>query len=139
MPLQAIALLALRSLLALALAGAVFALGNWAGGALGDRLPLPGGARLAWDLAWVFVAGIVAASAVAKAAPRAPRLHVLAWCLLLMGVGACAVLRMGEDWPWWFRAGIVAGTPLQGWLGARLASRQAGNAPRVPRIPPEGA
>ncbi|HVI58872.1 MAG TPA: hypothetical protein VM619_08340 [Luteimonas sp.] len=139
MPPQAIAMHALRSLLALALAGAAFALGNWAGGELGDRLPLPGGAvRLAWDLGWVFVAGIAAAWVVAKLAPRAPRLHVLAWCLLLLGVGACAALRMGDDWPWWFSAGLLAGAPLQGWLGARLARRRAGGAPRVPRTPPEG-
>lgn len=122
MPPQATVPCALRSLLALALAGAAFVLANAVGGELGDRLSLSGDAtRLAWDLAWVFVAGIAAAWLVARLAPCAPGQHVLAWCVLLLGVAAYAVLRIGDGWPWWFDAGLLAGAPLQAWLGARLA------------------
>jgi hypothetical protein len=115
--------LALRSLLAMASALAVLLLVNLAGGALADRTgsPAAGEARLAWDLGWFFVAGSLAAWTVAKLAPRAPRLHVAAFFALVTGV--LAVVRLGDDWPHWFSAGILIGLPLQAGLGGWWALR----------------
>lgn len=123
MPLYNAVLPALRSLLAFALACAVVVAVNWAGGGLADLLRLPQGARhLAWDLGWVWIAGIAAAWLVATLAPRAPRAHAAAWGALMLAVAVAAVLEVG-DWPAWFDAGVVLGAPLQAWLGARLALR----------------
>jgi hypothetical protein len=123
MPIRHVLSSALRSLLAFALACAALVVVNWAGGELGGLLRLPQGARhLAWDLTWVWIAGIAAAWLVAKLAPRAPRLHAAAWGALMLGVAIAAVREIG-DWPIWFSAGVVLGAPLQAWLGARLALR----------------
>jgi hypothetical protein len=116
---------ALRSLLAMALAWAMFCLANIAGSGLATLAGFPsgGGGRLAWDLAWVIVAGVLAAAVAAALAPRAPRVHVLALFAMLLAIAVLAVARLGGDWPWWFSAGIVATLPLQAWLGARRVLR----------------
>lgn len=123
-------LLATRSLLALAAAFAVFALANVAGGELADRTGFPEGndARLGWDLAWVFIAGVVAAGTAVKLAPRAPRAHAVALFLLMLAICVLAVWQLGGDWPRWFSAGLLLTLPLQAWLGARLATRGDGRA-----------
>ena len=114
----------LRSLLAFVSACVVLVLANLAGGWLGDLLRLAQGTgHLAWDLGWVWIAGILAAWLVARLAPRAPRAHVMAWALLVLGVALAATWQVG-DWPAWFAAGIVLGVPLQAWLGAWPVLRQ---------------
>lgn len=117
--------LALRSLLAMVLAAVAFCVANLAGSELAMLAGFPGGGerRLAWDLGWVIVAGVLAAWVVAVLAPRAPRAHVLVLFAMLLAIAVFAVLRLGGDWPWWFSAGAVATLPLQAWLGARWALR----------------
>lgn len=114
---------ALRSLLAMVLAFAVVALVNQGGGELAELAGFPGGGepRLAWDLGWVFVAGVLAAWVVAKLAPRAPRMHAVVFFVLMLTIVVYAVAQLGGDWPRWFSAGIVLTLPLQVWLGARWA------------------
>lgn len=115
---------ALRSLLGFALACVALVAVNLAGGWLGDVLRLPQGTvHLAWDLGWVWIAGVLAAWLVARLAPRALRMHVSVWAVLLLGVAIAATWQVG-DWPRWFVAGIVLGVPLQAWLGAWLALRR---------------
>ena len=120
-----IVLLALRSLLAMALAFAMLVLVNQAGGELADLTGFPagGGHRLAWDLACVFVSGVLAAWGVVKFAPCAPRMHAGVFFALMLVVAVLAVMQLGDDWPRWFSAGILLGLPLQVWLGARWALR----------------
>ena len=86
MSLVRVPLLVLRSLLAMALAFSVLSLANLAGGALADMTGFPeaGEGRLAWDLGWVFIAGVLAAWTVAKLAPRAPRLRVAVFFVLML-------------------------------------------------------
>lgn len=118
-----IVLLALRSLLAMVLAFVVVVLVNQTGGELADLAGFPGGGerRLAWDLACVFVAGVLAAWCAARFAPRAPRMHAGAFFVLMLVVAVLAVIQLGSDWPRWFSAGILLGLPVQVWLGARWA------------------
>jgi len=125
MPLKRVASLALRSLLAMTLAFAVVALVNLGGGELADAsgFPQAGEARLAWDLGWVFLAGMFAAWAVVKLAPRAPRMHALVFFALMLAVAVLAVIRIGDGWPGWFSAGILLAVPLQVGLGAGWALR----------------
>lgn len=116
---------ALRSLLAVALAFAAVVLVSQGGGELAQLAGFPagGGPRLAWDLGWVFVAGVLAAWIAARLAPRAPRMHVLAWLAPMLAAAVYAVVQLGDGWPRWFSAGVVLGLPLQAWLGARWALR----------------
>lgn len=103
----------------------VLPLVNLAGGALADLtgFPAAGEGRLAWDLGWVFVAGSLAAWAVARLAPRAARTHAAAFFALMLIVSVLAVARLGEDWPRWFSAGILIALPLQVGLGTWWALR----------------
>lgn len=103
----------------------VLPLVNLAGGALADLtgFPAAGEGRLAWDLGWVFVAGSLAAWAVARLAPRAARTHAAAFFALMLTVSVLAVARLGEDWPRWFSAGILIALPLQVGLGTWWALR----------------
>jgi len=112
--------LALRSLLAIALACVVEVLINQGGGELADRAGFPWGGerRLAWDLAWVFIAGVLAAWVVTRLAPRAPRVHAAVFFVLMLVVAVAAVVQLGSDWPGWFSAGILLTLPLQVALGA---------------------
>lgn len=118
--------LALRSLFAMALAWSAFCLANLAGSTLASLAGFPPGGehRLAWDVAWVFVAGVLAAWTIAVSAPRAPRPHVLAFFAILLVIALLAVARLGGDWPWWFSTAAVATLPLQAWLGMHYALRR---------------
>lgn len=124
MPLK-LFLLALRSLLTMTLAFVVVVLVNLAGGGLADASGFPEGgeARLAWDLAWVFLAGMFAAWLVVKLAPCAPRMHAVAFFALMLAVAVLAVIRIDGDWPRWFSAGILLAVPLQVGLGAGWVMR----------------
>jgi len=120
--------LAMRSLLAMALGFVVVVLVNQGGGELADLAGFPWGGerRLAWDLAWVFIAGVLAAWVVTRLAPGASRAHAAVFFMLMLVVAAVAVMQLGGDWPRWFSAGILLTLPLQMWLGAWWALR--GNA-----------
>lgn len=120
-----VVMLALRSLLAMVLAFVVVALVNQGGGELAELAEFPGGGepRLAWDLGWVFIAGVLAAWVVAKLAPRAPRMHAVVFFVLTLAVAVYAVVQLGDGWPRWFSIGILLGLPLQAWLGTRWALR----------------
>jgi hypothetical protein len=100
--------IALRSLFALVSAFVVAVLVNLGGGELADTTGFPDGgeARLAWDLGWVFIAGVFATLLVVK-----------------LAVAALAVIQLGGDWPRWFSAGILLAVPLQVGLGAGWALR----------------
>src|SRR5690606_5282374 len=124
---------AVRSPLAVVLALVAFCAANQFGGWLAAQLGLPpgGGARLGWDLGWMFVAGVLAAWCLAwLAPPRAARAHVAVFFVALMAFAAWVVAGMGGDWPWWFSGGVLATMPLQAWLGLRLPPRRARRAPR---------
>lgn len=125
MSLKRVSPLALRSLLAMTLGFAVVVLVNQGGGELADASGFPPGgeARLAWDLGWVFLAGMFAAWVVAKLAPCARRMHALVFFALMLGLAVLAVIRLGDGWPGWFSAGILLAVPLQVGLAAVLAVR----------------
>lgn len=126
MPLKRGLSLALHSLLALTLAFVVVVLVNLGGGELADATGFPKGgeARLAWDLAWVFLAGMPAAWLMVKLAPCAPYAHAGLFFVLMLAVAVLAVMRFGGDWPRWFSAGILLAVPLQMGLGAGWALRE---------------
>lgn len=114
MPLKRGPSLALRSLLAMTLAFVVVVLVNLAGGELADATGFPEGgeARLAWDLTWVFLAGMSAAWLAVKLAPCAPRMHAVAFFALMLAVAVLAVIRIDGGWPRWFSVGILLAVPL---------------------------
>lgn len=125
--------IALRSVLALALAIAAIPVVNLAGAWISDRLlglPPGGTLRLAVDLSWVCMAGIagtwlmVSVAAVAKAA------HAWVLFALYLAVDLHGATAMWDDFPRWFVVGVVALLPLQVWLGWWLAMRKG------PREPP---
>jgi hypothetical protein len=130
MSLASIALPALRSLMAMALAFAVVVLVTQGGGELGDFAGFPGGGepRLAFDLCCVFVAGLAGAWVAVRLAPCAPRAHAAAFFAAMLAVAVLGVLQLGDDWPRWFSAGVVLGVPLQVGLGAWWALRRRGRA-----------
>lgn len=112
----------LRSALALAAATVALVLVNAGGSRVSGAIPAfaAGDARLAADLAWLWLGGIAAAWAAAALAPAARGRHVLAFFAAL-GVGALWwMLDAGDDFPAWFSIGALAGLPLQGLAGARL-------------------
>ncbi|MEL1265763.1 hypothetical protein [Pseudoxanthomonas putridarboris] len=117
---------ALRSLLALALAFVVVQVVNLAGMWLAQASGWPAGGdpRLAWDLLWVFLAGVAATWTAVKLAPGAPRGHAIAFFVLALVIDVVAVAQLGDGWPWWFSTGILLTLPLQVWLGAWLALRK---------------
>ena len=116
---------ALRSVLAMAAGFVVVALVNQGGGELGDLIGFAGGGerRLAWDLGWVFIAGMLAAWVAVRLAPCARRAHAAVFFAAMLAVAAWAVAQMGDDWPRWFSAGVVLAVPLQVGLGACWALR----------------
>lgn len=124
MSLQHKLLLVLRSVTAMVVAVAIVFVVNMGGGQLAATLGFPGGnTRLAWDLLCIFVAGLLATWALVKLAPRAPRRHAMVLLLLMLVVSIAAVIRLGDDFPGWFTAGLLLCAPLQIVLGMRLALR----------------
>jgi len=117
---------ALRTLLAFASAFVAIYAVNLAGSVLAGLSGLAGGGgpRLAWDLLWVFLAGVAATWSLVTLAPVAPRIHAAVFFVLTLAVDGWAVVEMGRDWPAWFGAGILLTLPLQVWLGAWLALRR---------------
>ena len=128
-------MLALRSLLAIALALVVVVAVNQAGGVVAGRIGLAAGGdgRLAWDLGWVFLAGVLATWAAVRLAPSAPRAHAVGLFAIFLAVDVLAVVELGADWPLWFSAGALLTLPLQVWLGAwwGLRGRRRSRVPRT--------
>ena len=122
---------ALRSLLAILLALVVIVLVNQGGGELADLAGFAGGGerRLALDLAWVFIAGVLATWVAVRLAPCAPRAHAAALCVLMLLTAAVAVVRIGGDWPRWFSVGVLLAPPLQAWFGTGWALQASQAAP----------
>jgi hypothetical protein len=115
----------LRSSLAMALACVIVVAVNQGGGELAGLLGFPHGGdrRLAWDLGWVVVAGVLATWVLVKLAARAPRIHALVFFAAMLCVAVWGVMQLGDDWPRWFSAGILLGLPFEVWLGASWALR----------------
>lgn len=113
-------LLVLRSLLAIALALVVVVVVNLGGGVVAGWFGFAAGGegRLAWDLGWFVLAGVLASWTAVRLAPAAPRAHVATLFAILAVVGVLAVIELGADWPTWFSAGALLTLPLQAWLGA---------------------
>lgn len=114
-----------RSLFSLGAAVAVFGLLLQIGDASAHALGLPpgGDARLAWDLAWTLAAGLAAVWTCARIAPGAPRRHAALLGAAMMAIATWAVIELGGDFPGWFGAGLLIGTPLAVWLGTVVALR----------------
>ena len=116
--------IALRSLLALALAIAAIPAVNLAGAWLSDHvlgLPPGGGLRPAVDLFWVFMAGFAGAWLMVRTTEAAKTAH--AWVLFAIYLAADlhGAITMGDGFPRWFVLGFVGLLPLQVWLGWWLA------------------
>ena len=67
------------------------------------------------------LSGVAGTWVAVRLAPCAPRLHALAFFLLVLLMDGYAVAALGADFPLWFSAGLLLTLPLQVWLGARLA------------------
>lgn len=128
--------IALRSVLALALAIAAIPAVNLSGAWISEHLlglPSGGTLRLAVDLCWVFMAGVAGAWLMVAIAAVAKSAH--AWVLFAIYLAADlhGAITMGDDFPRWFVIGFIALLPLQVWLGWWLAMRKW---PRNPRTCP---
>ncbi len=100
---------AFHSLVALLTGVATLPAVNLAGSALATAAGMAagGGPRLAWDLAWLVLSLAAGAGLSAWMAPRAPRWHALGLLAGFQALAIAGVVRMGEDWPLWFRAAVV--------------------------------
>lgn len=112
----------LRSVLALVLAIAAIPVVNVAGGELGFLLGLPGGdARLAYDLLWVFLAGLVGSALMVRVAAVAKTAHAWTIFAIYLALDAYVTVLGWNDFPRWFSLACLLTLPLQVWLGWWLA------------------
>lgn len=116
--------IALRSVLALALAIVAIPTVNLAGAWLSEHafgLPSGGDLRLAVDLFWVFMAGFAGSWLMVRTAAAAKTAH--AWILFAIYLVADlhGAITMGGEFPRWFVLGFIGLLPLQVWLGWWLA------------------
>ena len=113
----------LRSVLALALAAVAVPLVNLAGGELADLLQLPrgGDARLAYDLLWVFLAGVAGSTLMVAVAAVAKTAHAWVLFALYLALGLYVTVMAWDDFPRWFTLVCLLTLPLQVWLGWWLA------------------
>ena len=120
---QSSAIIVLRSVVALALAIFAIPMVNLAGGEFATRLALPpgGDARLAYDLAWVFLAGIAGSALMVGVAAVAKTAHAWAIFALYLALDAYVTVMAWDDFPRWFTLACVLTLPLQVWLGWWLA------------------
>jgi hypothetical protein len=112
-------IIVLRSVLALALAIIAIPLVNLAGGewATAMDLPLRGDARLAYDLVWVFLAGLVGSALMVGVAAVAKTAHAWAIFVLYLALDAYVTMIAWHDFPRWFSLACLLTLPLQVWLG----------------------
>ncbi len=117
------AIIVLRSALALALAIAAIPLVNLAGSELAALLKLPpgGDARLAHDLLWVFLAGLVGSALMVGVAAVAKTAHAWAIFAIYLALDAYVTVMAWDDFPRWFSLACLLTLPLQVWLGWWLA------------------
>lgn len=115
--------LVLRSLLALALAVIAVPLVNLAGGELAALLRLPpgGDARLAYDLLWVFLAGVAGSALMVGVAAVAKTAHAWVLFALYLALDLYVTVMAWDDFPRWFTLACLLTLPLQVWLGWWLA------------------
>jgi len=116
----------LRSVLALALAVVAVPLVNLAGGELASRLGLPrgGDARLAYDLVWVFLAGLVGSVLMVGVAAVAKTAHAWALFALYLALDLYVTVMAWDDFPRWFTLACLLTLPAQVWLGWWLAVKR---------------
>ena len=117
------AIIVLRSALALALAIAAIPLVNLAGSELAALLKLPpgGDARLAYDLLWVFLAGLVGSALIVGVAAVAKTAHAWAIFAIYLALDVYVTVVAWDDFPRWFSLACLLTLPLQVGLGWRLA------------------
>ena len=114
----------LRSLFALVMAILAIPAVNLAGGWLSEHafgLPPGGTLRLAVDLFWVCVAGVVGSALMVRLAPAAKTAHAWAIFVIYLAADLHGAITMGADFPRWFTLGFIGLLPLQVWLGWWLA------------------
>ena len=112
------AIIVLRSALALALAIAAIPLVNLAGSELAALLKLPpgGDARLAYDLLWVFLAGLVGSALIVGVAAVAKTAHAWAIFAIYLALDVYVTVVAWDDFPRWFSLACLLTLPLQVWL-----------------------
>ena len=112
-------IIVLRSVLALVLAIVAIPVVNSAGGELASVLGLPrgGDARLAYDLLWVFLAGLVGSALMVGVAAVAKTAHAWAIFALYLALDAYVTVMAWDDFPRWFTLACLLTLPLQVWLG----------------------
>lgn len=120
----------LRSLLALALAIVAVPLVNLAGGELAALLQLPpgGDARLAYDLLWVFLAGVAGSALMVGVAAVAKTAHAWALFVLYLALDLYVTVVAWDDFPRWFTLACLLTLPLQVWLGWWLVLKRGTSA-----------
>lgn len=109
----------LRSVLALLLAVIAVPAVNLAGGGLAGLLHLPSGgdARLAYDLAWLCLAGVAGSAVMVGVAAMAKTAHAWAFFALYLALGLYVVVAAWDDFPRWFTLACLLALPAQAWLG----------------------
>lgn len=98
---------------------------NLLGGELASALALPrgGNPRLAWDLGWLLLSVFAAVWLPARWSPLWPRGLALGLSAVLVGGIAWAAWTMGADFPRWFVAALLVGTPTAAGLALAIAAR----------------
>lgn len=122
--------IALRSLLALALAIVAVPLVNVAGGELAALLRLPpgGDARLAYDLLWVCLAGVAGSALMVAVAAVAKTAHAWVLFALYLALGLYVTVVAWDGFPRWFTLACLLTLPLQVWLGWWLVVKRGTSA-----------
>lgn len=120
----------LRSVLALGLALVAVPLVNLAGGELAALLRLPpgGDARLAYDLLWVFLAGVAGSALMVGAAAVAKSAHAWALFALYLALDLYVTMMAWDDFPRWFTLACLLTLPVQVWLGWWLVVKRGTSA-----------
>lgn len=112
----------LRSLIGLVAAIATVVVVNLAGAHVSDAVGLHAGTpRLAVDLGWFAISGIVATAVLLRSAAVARAMHAWGWLLGWLTVAGYAAWQMRDDWPAWFSLGVLLSLPMQVRLGWRWA------------------
>lgn len=123
-PLKTLALSVLCVVVALFVLGMVSGAGGWVAPWVGLGR---GEGRLAWDLGWTILGGFAACAFASRYAPTWPWLHGgIVWAMIV-GASAFAAWDLGNDFPFWFVAGLLASLPVQGlgiWFGAKFRPKR---------------